>query len=151
MRLLVCHLRGHVCVCMRVRKILLKGGGKVATEQDTKGIYPTLKGKKRKFAEKLVSPEFDGNISGLCAEMGVARSTYYRWCDDSDFNRYIEYLIEKYTESELANVWRSLISKAKGGSVEAIRLYFELKGKYNQKVTVNGGVVFLAGDDEIAE
>jgi len=123
----------------------------MATEWDTKGIYPAVKGKKRKFAEQLASPEFDGNISGLCAEMNIARSTYYRWCDDADFNGYVNYLIEKYTDSELANVWRSLIFKAKCGSVEAIRLYFEMKGKYKQKVSLEGGVVFIAGDEDIAE
>ena len=123
----------------------------MATKRDTKGIYPAVKGKKRNFAEQLASPEFDGNISGLCDEMDIARSTYYRWCDDADFNGYVNYLIEKYTDSELANVWRSLISKAKGGSVEAIRLYFEMKGKYKQKVSLEGGVVFIAGDEDIAE
>lgn len=123
----------------------------MATKLDTRGMYPGVKGKRRKFAENLANPEFDGNISKLCDTMNVARSTYYRWCDDADFNGYVNYLIEKYTDSELANVWRSLISKAKGGSVEAIRLYFEMKGQYKKKVDVSGGVIFIAGDDEIAD
>ena len=101
------------------------------------GIYPRVRGKKRKFAEELANPEFDGTISELCLKHDVARSTYYRWCEeDAEFIGYVNYLIDKYTDSELANVWRAVISKAKCGSVEAQRLYFELKGKYKQKVVI---------------
>ena len=35
----------------------------------------------KKCAEMLISNEFDGNISKLCDELGIARSTFYRWYD----------------------------------------------------------------------
>ena len=124
----------------------------MATECDNKGFYPGVKGKRRKMAEKLASPEFNGNISELCREFGVARSTLYRWLDDSNFTGYLEWLVEKYTDSELANAWKALVKKANGGNVEALKLFFELKGKYKQTVDINGGsVVFIAGEDELED
>ena len=123
----------------------------MATLCNTNGFYPKIEGKKRKMAEMLANPEFDGNISKLCNEMGVARSTLYRWYDDSDFTSYVEWLIEKYTDSELANVWRALIKKANSGNVEALKLYFELKGKYKKEISVEGGVVFISGEDDIPD
>ena len=116
-----------------------------------KGFYPNVKGKRRKIAEMLVNPEFDGNISKLCREMDVARSTLYRWFDDIDFKNYLDYLVEKYTDTELANAWKALVNKANSGNVEALKLFFELKGKYKQEVTVNQGVVFISGEDELLD
>lgn len=123
----------------------------MATLCNTSGYYPKVKGKRRKVAERLASPEFDGNITRLCNEMGVARSTLYRWYDDADFMGYVEWLIEKYTDSELANAWRALVRKANTGNVEALKLFFELKGKYKQEISIDGGVVFISGEDDIPD
>ena len=123
----------------------------VATVCDTKGYYPKVKGKKRQIAEKLANPEFDGNISALCKEMCVARSTLYRWYDDANFVGYVEWLISRYSDSELPNAWRALIKKASTGNVEALKLYFELKGKYKQEIAIDGGVVFISGEDDIPD
>lgn len=123
----------------------------MATNCNTQGIYPNVKGKQRKAAEMLASPEFDGNVSKLCQDLKVARSTFYRWFDNTDFNGYVNWLIEHYTNSELANVWKALIRRAVNGNVDAQKLYFELKGKYKQQLDINGGVVFISGEDEISE
>ena len=123
----------------------------MATKCNNKGIYPNVTGKRRKAAEILVNPEFDGNISKMCADLGVARSTFYRWLDDSDFMGYVNWLIEKHSDSELGNVWRALIDKAKTGSVDAIKLFFEMKGKYKQQLDISGGVVFISGEDDLIE
>ena len=123
----------------------------MATLCNTNGFYPKVKGKKRKMAEMLANPEFDGNISKLCDEIGVARSTFYRWLDESDFKGYLEYLVDKYSDSELPNAWRALIKKANCGNVEALKLFFELKGKYKKEISVDGGVVFISGEDDIPD
>ena len=124
----------------------------MATDCNNKGFCPAVKGKKRKIAEKLASPEFNGNISELCREFGVARSTLYRWFDDSAFKDYLDFLVEKYTDSELANAWRALVNKANSGNVEALKLFFEMKGKYKQTVDIKGGsVVFISGEDELED
>lgn len=123
----------------------------MATKSNNDGYYPKVTGKRRKAAERLVDPEFDGNISALCKEIGVARSTFYRWMDDADFKGYLDYLITKYTDSELANVWRATIKSAVEGNPSSQKLFFELKGKYKQQVEVGGGVVFISGEDDIPE
>lgn len=45
----------------------------------------TLNVKMRKCAETITSPDFDGNISKMCYEIGIARSTFYRWYDKKEF------------------------------------------------------------------
>lgn len=40
--------------------------------------------KMRRCAEKLISEDFDGNISKLCEELGIARSTFYRWYEKNE-------------------------------------------------------------------
>lgn len=115
------------------------------------GYYPKVKGKKRKMAELLVNPDCDLTVTQMCEEIGVSRTAFYNWQKDSDFNGYVNHLIDNYTDSELSNIWKALIGKAKTGSTEAIKLYFELKGKYKQQVDINGGVVFISGEDELLE
>lgn len=91
-------------------------------------------GKKLKMARMLADPEQRGSIKELCAEVGVARTTFYDWIGDDDFRGYVDGLIEKYTDSELARVWKALMKLVDQGNIQAIKLYFELKGKYKDGV-----------------
>lgn len=106
--------------------------------------------KMKKCAEKLISSEFDGNISKLCDELGIARSTFYRWYDKKEFKDYINCLIDRYTEAELFGIWKSIIETAKKGSPQALKLFFELKTLQSKNID-NGGVVFISGEDKIEE
>lgn len=119
---------------------------------DTRGMYPSLKAKQRKAAEMLVNPDYDGTVTDLCRELNISRSTLYRWYENIDFNGYIEWLIEKYTNSELSAVWKSLIKECKQGNVAACKLFFELKNMYKSNINLSGDkVVFIVGEDQIAE
>jgi hypothetical protein len=111
--------------------------GKVATKSDKL----LLAGKKKKLAELLANPDFNGTITELCEKIGVARSTFYKWLEDEDFTKYVNSLIDKYTDSELSSMWRALINRAKTGDVQAIKLYFELKGRYKTAVDLSGSAV----------
>lgn len=104
--------------------------------------------KMKKCAERLISAEFDGNISKLCDELCIARSTFYRWYDKKEFREYINFLIDRYTESELFEIWKAIIEAAKKGSPQALKLFFELKNLQNRDI---GGVVFISGEDKIEE
>lgn len=104
----------------------------------TKSNKSRYTGKKARLAEMLTNPEFTGTVTELCTSVGVARSTFYKWMDDKDYLKYIETLIDKYTDSELSTVWKALIHRCETGDVQAIKLYFELKGKYSSKVEVSG-------------
>lgn len=106
--------------------------------------------KMRRCAEKLISEDFDGNISKLCEELGIARSTFYRWYEKNEFKEYIRFLIDRYTETELFNIWKAIIDTAKKGSPQALKLFFELKNLYG-KSDENGGVVIITGEDKIEQ
>ena len=103
------------------------------------------------MAELITSPDFDGNISGACEKIGVARSTFYRWYGEGDFRDYVNFLIERYTESETANVWKATIETAKKGNPQAQKLFFELRGLYKQSVDLKGGgaVVIIGGEKDL--
>lgn len=109
-------------------------------QNDTRSI---LTPKQRKVAEMLVDPGFTGTITELCGQLGVPRRTFYRWRDDPVFCGYVDSLIDKYSESELASVWKSLIRKCLEGNVQALRLFFELKGKFDRNNQQDGGVQII--------
>ncbi len=105
--------------------------------------------KMKKCAEKLISNDFDGNISKLCDELSIARSTFYRWYDKKEFKQYINLLIARYTETELFEIWKAIIETAKKGSPQALKLFFELKNLQN--TASSNDVVFISGEDKIEE
>ena len=119
------------------------------TKVDTRGHYPKVTGKKRKLAEMLCDPDNNMTITELCNEVGVSRQTFYNWQRDTSFNGYVEFLIDSFTDSELASAWKALIKKAKTGNVEALKLYFEMKGKHKEELNIKGNVVFIGGEDDI--
>ena len=88
------------------------------------------------MADLLINPDFNGTVTELCGQVGVARSTFYDWMKDPDYLNYIQSLIDSFTDSELVSVWKALVSECKKGNVAAIKLFFELKGKYETKVSV---------------
>ncbi len=104
--------------------------------------------KMKRCAERLISSEFDGNISRLCDELNIARSTFYRWYDKKEFRQYINVLIDRYTETELFEIWKAIIETAKKGSPQALKLFFDLKN-LQSKNAESGGVVFISGEDKI--
>lgn len=107
---------------------------------DTQGYYPKVMGKKRKLAQMLVDPECKLSITQICEKVGVSRTTFYNWQRESDFNGYVNFLIDSYTDSELANVWKALIKRACNGSVDAQKLYFELKNKYKRDIGISAKI-----------
>lgn len=105
--------------------------------------------KKRELAELLTNPDERLSVTEVCARVGISRKTFYVWMDNPDYRDYINKLIDSYTDSENANIWKALINKAVGGDVAAQKLYFELKDKYRNKVEMSGNVVIFSGEDDI--
>lgn len=98
-------------------------------------------------AEMLANPSYKGSKSKIITEVGVSRSTFYNWFKNSCFTEYVNELIDKYTDAELSSVWKALLTRCRGGDVQAIKLYFELKGKYKQSVDVeNSGTIQIVID-----
>jgi len=112
---------------------------------------PKLKLKQIQAAQLLANPEWNGNITELCEEIGVSCSTYYKWLDNSQFTDYTSKLIDKYADNEQVSIWKSLVQKAKTGDLNAIKLYFEMRSKNKQQNDSGSSVIILAGDEEIAD
>lgn len=105
------------------------------TNEKSKVLTP----KQRRMAEALVNPDFDGTITELCEQMGVPRRTYYNWLDNPAFREYMSSLIEKYADSELAMVWKSLLNQCSRGNIKAIKLYFERRDMVKKESS--GGIL----------
>ncbi|MFA6930307.1 MAG: phBC6A51 family helix-turn-helix protein [Lentisphaeria bacterium] len=105
----------------------------------TKKDELTLEGlnhKQHQAAILLADPAYTGNITELCEEIDVARSTFYRWMATSEFKRHVEKMIDIYTDAELSRAWKALMQLIDCGDIQAIKLFFELKGKYRTGATV---------------
>lgn len=76
-------------------------------------------------------------ITEIADKARVCRSTIYDWLDDDDFTKALDEKIDKYTDSEVANIWKALINKAMNGDTQAIKLYFEMKNKYKQQIQLD--------------
>lgn len=122
----------------------------MSTKEDKFGMLST---KQIQMAEMLANPENEcKTVSEMCEQVGISRNTYYsRWLNDEKFTSYVDTLITRYTDSELSAVWRALIGQCKIGNVNAIKLFFELKGRYRHQVDVSGGVIFVGGEDKLQD
>lgn len=101
----------------------------MASKLDKYGL-DVITPKQKKAAAMLADPTFTGTISDLCEEIGVARSTFYNWMESAVFRTYVDSLIGVYTDAELSKAWKALMRLVDRGDIQAIKLFFELKGKY---------------------
>lgn len=109
----------------------------MASKLDKYGL-DGMTAKQKRAAAMLADPTFTGTISDLCEEIGVARSTFYNWMESAVFRAYVEKLIDLYTDAELSRAWKALMKLVDRGEFQAIKLFFELKGKYKTGVAISG-------------
>lgn len=123
------------------------------TESTKEDKTVKLSPKQIQMAEMLANPENEyATVSEMCRKINISRNTYYtKWLRDEAFISYVDELIARYTDAELASVWRALIKQCTAGNVNAIKLFFELKGKYRQQIDVSGGVVFIGGEASLED
>ena len=107
------------------------------------GTSTGLSKKQREVAEMLANPDIKANKTEIIEQVGVPRTTLYRWLKDPDFIKYVDSLIDSYTDAELSTVWKALIRRCICGDTQAIKLYFELKGKYKQQIEHSGAEDFV--------
>lgn len=79
------------------------------------------------MADLLLDPDDRRTKTEKMKEAGVPRRTFYRWMKDPRYIDYINSQLDQYTNSELSEVWKALIQQCKRGSVQAIKLFFEMK------------------------
>ena len=115
-----------------------------------KDLYPNLKPKQRRIAEALVDPDDTRNVSELCKDFGISRTTFYNWQRDMQFMGYVDCLVDNYTTSIIPKAWKEIGKKVEQGSMEAIRMLLEVKGKIQKDSNINtNNVVIFTGEDEI--
>lgn len=90
------------------------------------------------MVELLIDLDDRRNKEEKCKEVGISRRTLYNWFQDANFVAYMNNKLELSTEAELVDMWRSLKSVAKRGNVQALRTFFELKGKLNNRMELTG-------------
>ena len=113
------------------------------TKLDTRGMYPNLKPKQRKLANALCNPDNNMSITKLCEEFKISRQTFYNWQSDSDFKGYVEWLLSNFTDSALPRAWKEVIKKVEAGNMDAIRMLFEIKGVYQNEISLKGSGVTI--------
>lgn len=113
------------------------------------GMYPSVKGKKRKVAEAVVDPDDERTITELCKDFKISRTTFYNWQRDSDFMGYVNYLIESFTTSIIPKAWKQISKKIDKGDMEAIKMLLEVKGKLQKDTSINNNVVVFTGENDI--
>lgn len=89
------------------------------------------------IAQILADPSEIRTIKKMCEEEGVPRRTFYNWVGRPEFIEFVNSLIDKYMDAELAGVWGALARKAKSGDTHAMKLFFEMKGKYKEVKEIN--------------
>ena len=76
-----------------------------------------------------------GTISDACDMMGIARSTYYKWCDSNSteyweqFAELIPAAIEEQRQRRIDEAEEQLFRMAKEGNFNAVKLVLERLGR----------------------
>lgn len=92
--------------------------------------FPTAK--QVKVAQLLADPSDRRTKQSKLKEAGVPSRTFYHWMEDKRYLKFLSDQVDLYTDGELPEVWRALINQCVRGDTSAIKLYFEMKGKYKQ-------------------
>ena len=91
---------------------------------------------KEKAAEMVANPEITTNKE-IYKSLDISEATFYRWKNEQEFIDMVNNKIDKYTDQALPDIWNALIKKAESGNTNAIKLYFEMKNKYKQHVSLD--------------
>ena len=85
-----------------------------------------LSPKERKFIEYLKYKDYKNpKLSNIRKEIGISKSTFYRWLRDEKFSEIAEEENDVNTEEHMHEVEVTLLEKARQGDVRAIKLFFE--------------------------
>jgi hypothetical protein len=79
------------------------------------------------IAELLLNPEDRRTKGEKIKSIGLPERTFYKWMKDPRFINYLNSQIDKYTNSELSEIWKALLLQCRRGNIEAIKLFFKMK------------------------
>ena len=113
-----------------------------------------LTAKQESYAERLADPKEQRSQAEIAEDLGVTRKTLYEWRKHPLFWPRVREIIDEHSDSSLAKVWNALIFKAVRGDVQAMKLFFQMRGEFTEKQeqrhSFEGGapVVVFPGADE---
>ena len=84
-------------------------------------------------ADALTDISYDGTLEDICLQYGITAETLYTWLAEESFRQYMDLILNGKTFSAMTGVWKSLLNQCAEGNIQAIKLYFELKGKYKNE------------------
>lgn len=96
----------------------------------------------RRFVQILLSEEVKGNKDEAERRTGIYKGKfYYHWKKSKDFRRwYADYCDEVLRRGESLVAYH-LMRQVESGEIQAIKLYYELIGRINNKAVVNNTIL----------
>lgn len=91
-----------------------------------------------KIVQLMVDIDDKRSLKAKLESINVPRRTFYNWMEDQRFREYLQSQVDLITEAKLPDAWKSLMRNIDRGETQAIKLFFELKGKYTPKVEMSG-------------
>ena len=80
-----------------------------------------------KVAQFLINPDDNRSKADKIKDAGLTEQVFYRWMKDERYIQYLNNQIDKYTDSELSEIWKALLRQCKLGNIAAIKLFFDMK------------------------
>lgn len=104
-----------------------------------------LSATQKKCAELIVMKDINKmNINQIAEELGVNRSTIFRWKQTKEFNDYLNSLADEFQRSFLADAFSELRSIMKHGrtheKLKAVELILKNQGKLKENTEVNATI-----------
>lgn len=90
--------------------------------------------KQRRYQEILADPGEKRTQEEIAGELGVKRQTLWNWRQLEGFWAELHRLVKDRTNQAIARVWDALMRQCKRGDVQAMRLYFQLRGELTEQV-----------------
>ena len=114
-----------------LKNLNFKWGVKISIKKLTK--------KQKTVADALTDISYDGTLEDICCQYDITTDTLYTWLAEDIFRKYMDLILNGKTFSAMTGVWKSLLNQCAEGNIQAIKLYFELKGKYKNEKSMTVG------------
>lgn len=89
------------------------------------------------FANALLNTNDKSSVRQLLELFNVKSTQYHAWLREATFQSYLRTRAEQIFEASDYEAYKALVRAVSSGDVNAIKFFFELRGIYNPKLTVN--------------
>lgn len=89
------------------------------------------------LANLLLNMHDKNSVRSKLEAVGVTSQQYHAWLRDPKFQSYLRKRAEETFKASDADAYLGLSKAVQGGDVKAIQLFFEMRGIYNPRMTVD--------------